>query len=62
MPMIEAGELRVHYEQTGPEGAPWVVLSHSLGMDLSMWDPQAAPLATKFRVLRYDTRGHGRTT
>jgi 3-oxoadipate enol-lactonase len=61
MPMIEAGDLRVCCEETGPEGAPPVVLSHSLGMDLSMWDPQAVPLSTRFRVLRYDTRGHGRT-
>jgi len=62
MPMIEAGDLRVRYERAGPEGAPWVVLSHSLGMDLSMWDEQVGPLAVSFHVLRHDTRGHGRTT
>ncbi|HSF64737.1 MAG TPA: 3-oxoadipate enol-lactonase [Paracoccaceae bacterium] len=43
----------------GPEGAPWVVLSNSLGADLSMWDPQVPVLAETHRVLRYDTRGHG---
>jgi 3-oxoadipate enol-lactonase len=43
----------------GPEGAPWVVLSNSLGADLTMWDPQVPALAATHRVLRYDTRGHG---
>lgn len=43
----------------GPEGAEWIVLSNSLGADLTMWDPQIAFLTRKYRVLRYDTRGHG---
>lgn len=43
----------------GPEGAPWLVLSNSLGTDLTMWDPQIPALSAKYRVLRYDTRGHG---
>jgi 3-oxoadipate enol-lactonase len=45
----------------GPAGAPWLVLSNGLGTDLSMWEPQAGRLASHFRVLRYDTRGHGLT-
>jgi len=61
MPTTNAGDLRVHYELLGREGAPLVVLSHSLGMDLSMWDSQTPALAQRFRVLRYDTRGHGQT-
>jgi 3-oxoadipate enol-lactonase len=36
-------------------------MSHSLATDLSMWDAQAKALATRYRVLRYDTRGHGGT-
>ena len=36
-----------------------VVLSHALGSSLEMWRPQVAPLATRYRVLRCDTRGHG---
>ena len=43
----------------GSEGAPWVVMSNSLGADLSMWDGQLDLLARKYRVLRYDQRGHG---
>jgi len=61
MPFIQAGDLRVHYTLAGPEGAPVVVLSHSLGADLSMWDPQVPALEGAFRVLRYDGRGHGQT-
>lgn len=38
--------------------APWVVLSHSLAADHRMWDPQMEALA-RYRVLRFDTRGHG---
>jgi 3-oxoadipate enol-lactonase len=48
----------IHYSIEG--GGPWVVLSHSLACDLSMWDPQVpALLEAGYRVLRYDMRGHG---
>jgi 3-oxoadipate enol-lactonase len=43
----------------GPERAPVVVLSNSLGTNLSMWEEQMPALTKRFRVLRYDTRGHG---
>lgn len=43
----------------GPDGAPWVVLSNSLGANLKMWDGQMDLLTRKYRVLRYDQRGHG---
>lgn len=43
----------------GERSRPTVVLSNSLGTDLSMWDAQAAVLARRFHVVRYDTRGHG---
>src|SRR4051794_29840967 len=46
---------------TGPEDAPVLVLSNSLGATLEMWNPQAGPLAERFRLVRYDTRGHGRS-
>jgi len=50
-----------HAEITGPADAPWIVLSNSLGSNLHMWDDQMALLSAHFRVLRYDTRGHGRS-
>jgi len=40
---------------------PWVVMSHSLACDLHMWDEQAALLANDYTVLRFDTRGHGKS-
>jgi len=53
---------RIHYRMEGPADAPVVVLSHSLGADLSMWDHQVPALMDAgFRILRYDHRGHGRS-
>lgn len=51
----------VHHVVTGPADAPALVLSNSLGADLRMWDPQADALAERFRLVRYDTRGHGQS-
>jgi 3-oxoadipate enol-lactonase len=59
MPFVESRGARLRYEVSGPERAPWLVLSHSLGTDLSLWDAQVAALAQTHRVLRYDARGHG---
>jgi 3-oxoadipate enol-lactonase len=50
---------RLNHRLEGAPDAPTVVLSGSLGTDLSMWGPQARALAERFRVLRYDLRGHG---
>jgi len=58
---IKANGINVHYELAGPASAPVVTLSHSLAADLSMWDPQMKALTEKYRVLRYDMRGHGGT-
>ncbi|MDH0748473.1 3-oxoadipate enol-lactonase [Pseudomonas sp. GD03842] len=54
---LQDGDL--HYQIQGPASAPVLVLSHSLGTDLHMWDAQVASLSKSFRVVRYDTRGHG---
>ena len=59
MPFAETNGARLNYRFDGPADAPVLVLSNSLGTNLSMWDPQIPALAARFRVLRYDTRGHG---
>ena len=51
--------VRVHHRLEGPADAPVVVFSNSLGTTLEMWDDQAAALADRFRVLRFDTAGTG---
>lgn len=51
----------LHYRMDGTRGAPVLVLSNSLGTDLSMWEPQMAALRPHFCVVRYDTRGHGQS-
>ncbi|MGH3353233.1 MAG: 3-oxoadipate enol-lactonase [Nocardioides sp.] len=54
-----AGAVAVHHLVSGPEDAPVVVLSNSLGSTMAMWDAQIEELSQHFRVVRYDTRGHG---
>ena len=54
---VNAGH-RIFYTTAGSQG-PWVVLSHSLCCDHTMWEPQIEHLARDYRVLAYDTRGHG---
>jgi 3-oxoadipate enol-lactonase len=49
----------VHHLEEGRADAPAIVLSCSLGSTLRMWDAQASALAERFRVIRYDHRGHG---
>ncbi len=50
---------RIAYRLDGPEGAPMLVLSNSIGTSLHMWDGEMAELTKSYRVLRYDHRGHG---
>ena len=61
MPVIHLDQNPVRYQVDGAAGLPWLVFSNSLGTDLRMWDAQAAFFSRDFRVLRYDTRGHGGT-
>jgi 3-oxoadipate enol-lactonase len=51
----------LHHRLDGQEGAPPLLLCNSLGTTLEMWDPQVPALATRFRLVRYDQRGHGRS-
>jgi len=59
MPFADLSDVRLHYSLTGPDFAPTLVLSNSLGATFSMWDPQIAALSSRYRLLRYSTRGHG---
>lgn len=56
---IVANGIATHFTLDGPAGAPVVTMSHSLAANLEMWEPQLPALTAKYRVLRYDTRGHG---
>lgn len=61
MPMVDADGCPIHIEVEGPENAPVLMLSNSLGTDLRMWDPQVPDFARHFRLVRYDRRGHGQS-
>jgi pimeloyl-ACP methyl ester carboxylesterase len=53
--------VEVHHRLEGPDGAPVVMFANSLGTTLEMWDAQTAALGGRYRVLRFDPRGHGRS-
>ena len=57
---IKANGIDIHYEVEG--SGPWLTMSHSLACDLHMWDPQMPVLTKRFKVLRFDTRGHGQSS
>jgi len=61
VPFAELPDVRLHYRFDGADDAPVVMLSNSLGTNLSMWDAQLPALTRRFRVLRYDSRGHGQS-
>jgi len=56
---LKAKDIEINYEVLGKQDAPVVVLSHSLGSSLAMWNRQIEALESHFRVLCYDMRGHG---
>jgi 3-oxoadipate enol-lactonase len=62
VPFVGTKDLRMYYELDGPPNAPTLVLSNSLGTNLSLWDSQLSVFSQSFRVLRYDSRGHGQTS
>lgn len=62
MPFADLAGVKLHYRFDGDESLPVLVLSNSLGTSLDMWQPQIAALTQRFRVLRYDTRGHGQSS
>ncbi|UJW77023.1 3-oxoadipate enol-lactonase [Rhizobium sp. SL42] len=63
MPYLDLAGHRLHYRIDGDvAGRPWLLFCNSLGTDLGMWDRQVAALTQTYRVLRYDRRGHGRSS
>jgi 3-oxoadipate enol-lactonase len=61
MPLAQVPGAHLEYRIDGDAGAPLLLLSNSLGTSLEMWEPQIAVLTGRFRVVRYDSRGHGRS-
>jgi 3-oxoadipate enol-lactonase len=61
MPVIDSNGCAIDAEITGPADAPVLMLSNSLGTTRAMWDPQMPAFTSKYRVLRYDRRGHGKS-
>jgi 3-oxoadipate enol-lactonase len=61
MPQFERDGVEFNVTLDGPENAPPLMLSNSLGTNLHMWDPQIPELTKHFRVIRYDSRGHGQS-
>jgi 3-oxoadipate enol-lactonase / 4-carboxymuconolactone decarboxylase len=59
MPFAKVGDARLFYRLEGNEGLPVLVFSHSIGADHAMWAPQVDYLLPSFRILRFDTLGHG---
>lgn len=66
MAYLDLPSHRLHYridgDVTGSQGKPWLMFCNSLGTDLHMWDDQVPVLSGHFRILRYDRRGHGRSS
>jgi 3-oxoadipate enol-lactonase len=58
---IDIADLRLYYRFDGADDAPVVMLSNSLGTNMAMWDAQMPALTARYRVLRYDSRGHGQS-
>ncbi|MBI2218133.1 MAG: alpha/beta fold hydrolase [Candidatus Rokubacteria bacterium] len=56
---ITANGIAVNDQLDGPAGAPVVTLAHSLAATSDLWDAQVRALSGRYRVLRYDARGHG---
>lgn len=62
MPFATLPNVTLHYALAGDPANPPLIFSNSLGADLSMWDAQVPTLAQKFHLLRYDMRGHGKSS
>lgn len=54
--------VELFYTLDGPQDAPFLMLSNSLGTTHRMWEPQLTAFSQKYRVIRYDRRGHGQSS
>jgi 3-oxoadipate enol-lactonase len=61
MPTIQSDGCPIHVAIEGPDDAPVLILSNSLGTTLRMWDGQVGPFTRHFRLVRFDRRGHGKS-
>jgi 3-oxoadipate enol-lactonase len=62
MPDINADGCTIHVEVEGPQSAPVLMLSNSLGTNMHMWDDQVPAFTRHFRLVRFDRRGHGKSS
>jgi 3-oxoadipate enol-lactonase len=61
---LDVGAAQLYYELHGEQGddrRPWLIFSHSLACHAGMWEPQLVEFSRRYRVLAFDTRGHGRS-
>ncbi len=62
MPEVKLGDVTLHYRLDGPENGAPLVFAHALGTDLHVWDGLLPHLPPGLRLLRFDMRGHGRSS
>jgi 3-oxoadipate enol-lactonase len=62
MKTVTSGDAQLRCEHTLRPGAPALLLINSLGASLEMWDDQFAALSERYELIRYDARGHGRSS
>jgi 3-oxoadipate enol-lactonase len=62
MKLLTTHDAEIRYEHAARPGAPALLLLNSLGTSLEMWDAQAAPLSERYELIRYDARGHGKSS
>jgi 3-oxoadipate enol-lactonase len=58
---VRVGDIDIAYRWDGPEDGPVIMMAHAMGTSLRLWDHQVPALADRYRLLRYDWRGHGDT-
>jgi 3-oxoadipate enol-lactonase len=59
--LVETNGIKLNVEVAGKEGAPWLVFSHALANNLTLWDDVVAHFSDRFHIMRYDHRGHGKS-